>query len=191
MCNVCFPVTAWCLHKHAEATRSVQPSFIRPPTSVHAMLLQTHYVPPKLPFNKLAPKKTQSKKPTISNHLSVSDVWLCDMSPLALRRGGTGCAGGRHGVIGYGAGGGAATREGRRRRRRRRASCSRQRAGRRGEAVQIDSITTTLNAPGTKRLTLKCDEQRSNVAFNSNLRHYTGVEEREFTIEVGRCRLTL
>ena len=30
-----------------------------------------------------------------------------------------------------------------------------------------------LKPPGTKRLTLKCDESLSNFAFNFNLRHYS------------------
>ena len=38
--------------------------------------------------------------------------------------------------------------------------------------MQVDPIKPTLNAPGTKRLTLKCDGQLSNFAFNFNLRRY-------------------
>jgi len=42
-----------------------------------------------------------------------------------------------------------------------------------GRAVQVASIRPTLKAPGTKRLTLKCDESLSNFAFNFNLRRYS------------------
>ena len=39
--------------------------------------------------------------------------------------------------------------------------------------MQVDPIKPTLNAPGTKRLILKCDEPLSDFAFNFNLRRYT------------------
>ena len=48
-------------------------------------------------------------------------------------------------------------------------------AGRRGRAVQVDSIKTRVeSAPGVcnQRLKLKCDEPLSHVAFNFNLRRY-------------------
>ena len=39
--------------------------------------------------------------------------------------------------------------------------------------MQVDDpIKLTLKAPGTKRLTLKCDEPLSNVALIFNLRRY-------------------
>ena len=41
-----------------------------------------------------------------------------------------------------------------------------------GRAVQVDPIKPTLKASGTKRLTLKCDEPLSNVAFKFDLRRY-------------------
>ena len=42
-----------------------------------------------------------------------------------------------------------------------------------GRAVQVDPIKPTLKAPGTNRLTLKCDEPVSTFAFKLNLRRYT------------------
>jgi len=42
-----------------------------------------------------------------------------------------------------------------------------------GMAVQVDPIKTTLKAPGTKPLKLKCNEPLSSFAFNFNLRSYT------------------
>jgi len=42
-----------------------------------------------------------------------------------------------------------------------------------GRAVQVDPIKTTLKAPRTKRLKLKCDEPLSYFAFNFNLRCYS------------------
>jgi len=44
--------------------------------------------------------------------------------------------------------------------------------------VQVDPIKPTLKAPGIKRLTLKCDEQLSKIAFTFNLRRYSKGEER-------------
>ena len=41
-----------------------------------------------------------------------------------------------------------------------------------GRAVQINPIKPMLKAPETKRLTLKHDEQLSDVAFNFKLRRY-------------------
>jgi hypothetical protein len=41
-----------------------------------------------------------------------------------------------------------------------------------GRAVQVDTIQTTLQAPGTKRLKLGYDEPLSTFAFKSNLRRY-------------------
>ena len=38
--------------------------------------------------------------------------------------------------------------------------------------MQVDPITPTLKAPGTKRLKLKHDESLSNFAFKFNLRRY-------------------
>jgi len=38
--------------------------------------------------------------------------------------------------------------------------------------VQVDPTKPTLEAFGTKRLTLKCDEPLSNFAFKFNLRRY-------------------
>ena len=46
---------------------------------------------------------------------------------------------------------------------------------RRGKAVQVDPITPTLKAPGTKRLKLKYHELLSNFAFKFNLRRYSEV----------------
>jgi len=42
----------------------------------------------------------------------------------------------------------------------------------RGRAVQIDPVTPTLKAPGTKRLKPEHVELLSSFAFNSNLRRY-------------------
>jgi len=42
-----------------------------------------------------------------------------------------------------------------------------------GEAVQVDPITATMKAPGTKRSKLKYDELLSSFAFNFNLGRYT------------------
>jgi hypothetical protein len=39
-------------------------------------------------------------------------------------------------------------------------------------AVQVDPIKPTLKAPGTRRLTLNCDELLSSSAFKINLRRY-------------------
>ena len=39
--------------------------------------------------------------------------------------------------------------------------------------MQVDPMTPKLTAPGTKRLTLKCDEPLSNFAFKFNSRCYT------------------
>jgi hypothetical protein len=39
-------------------------------------------------------------------------------------------------------------------------------------AVQVDPIKPTLKAPGTQRLTLKCNELLSNFAFKCKLRRY-------------------
>ena len=50
-----------------------------------------------------------------------------------------------------------------------------------GTAVQLDPITSTLKAPGTKRLKLKYEKQLSNFGFNFNLRS---------CILVRPCRLT-
>jgi len=41
-----------------------------------------------------------------------------------------------------------------------------------GRAAQVDPIKPTLKAPGTKRLTLKCDDPLSSFGFNVNLRRY-------------------
>ena len=41
--------------------------------------------------------------------------------------------------------------------------------------MQLDPINPKLKAPGTKRLTLECDEPPSNFAFKFNLRRYTKV----------------
>jgi hypothetical protein len=38
--------------------------------------------------------------------------------------------------------------------------------------VQVDSIKPTLEAPGIKRLKLKCYQLPSNLPFNFNLRRY-------------------
>ena len=46
-----------------------------------------------------------------------------------------------------------------------------------GRAVQVAPFKTTLRAPGTKRLNLKCDEPLSNVAFKFNLRRYSSADE--------------
>ena len=42
----------------------------------------------------------------------------------------------------------------------------------RGRAVQVDPVTSTLKAPGSKRLKLKCDDPLSSVGFKFNLRRY-------------------
>jgi len=42
-----------------------------------------------------------------------------------------------------------------------------------GGAVQVDPITPTLKAPGTKRLKLKYHKLLSSFAFNCNLRRYS------------------
>ena len=47
-----------------------------------------------------------------------------------------------------------------------------------GEALQVDPIKPTLNAPGTNRLTLKYDKLLSSFAFNFNLRRYTWASRR-------------
>jgi len=39
--------------------------------------------------------------------------------------------------------------------------------------VHVDPIKTTVKAPGTKRLKLKCDEPLSNFGFKFKLRRYT------------------
>jgi hypothetical protein len=39
--------------------------------------------------------------------------------------------------------------------------------------VQVDPITPTLKAPGTKHLNLNCDILLSTLAFKFNLRHYS------------------
>ena len=44
-----------------------------------------------------------------------------------------------------------------------------------GKAVQVEPIKPTLNAPGTKRLTLKPDEPLSILGSSFNLRRYTMV----------------
>jgi len=49
--------------------------------------------------------------------------------------------------------------------------------------VQVDPIKPTLKAPGTKRLTQKCDESLSNFAFNFNLRRYTSGNEPVFAFK--------
>jgi len=38
--------------------------------------------------------------------------------------------------------------------------------------LQVDPIKSSLNAPGTRRFTLKCIEPLSSFAFNFNLRRY-------------------
>ena len=45
--------------------------------------------------------------------------------------------------------------------------------GNQGRAVQVDPIKPKVKAPGTKRLTLKCDEPLSSFDFKFNLRRYT------------------
>jgi len=45
-------------------------------------------------------------------------------------------------------------------------------AKRPGRVVQVDPIQTTLKAPGTKRLKLRCVEVLSSFAFKFNLRRY-------------------
>jgi len=42
-----------------------------------------------------------------------------------------------------------------------------------GRAVQVDPVKPKFRLPGIERLTLKCDEPLSNVAFKFNLRRYT------------------
>ena len=54
---------------------------------------------------------------------------------------------------------------------------------RRGKAVQDGTIKPTLTAPGTKRLTLKCDILLSTSAFKFNSRRYTVVTNRTFAVE--------
>ena len=41
--------------------------------------------------------------------------------------------------------------------------------------MQVEPIKPPLQAPGSKRLKLKCEEPLSNFAFKFNLRHYTQV----------------
>jgi hypothetical protein len=55
-----------------------------------------------------------------------------------------------------------------------------------GKAVQVDPIKPNLKLPGTKRLTLKCDEQLSHFAFEFNLRRYTKLACLSTTIEMQR-----
>jgi len=45
---------------------------------------------------------------------------------------------------------------------------------RRGKAVQVEPMKPVLNAPGTKRSKLKCEELLSGLAFKFNLRHCVG-----------------
>jgi len=45
-------------------------------------------------------------------------------------------------------------------------------AARPGRTVQVDPIKPTLKAPGTKRLTLRCDTLLSTSAYKFNLRRY-------------------
>jgi len=73
---------------------------------------------------------------------------------------------------------------------------------RRGAPVQVDPIRPKLKAPGTKRLTLKCDESLSSFAFKLNLRRHTAVRRAVHALsagcrralhadaKVGQCRLT-
>jgi hypothetical protein len=42
-----------------------------------------------------------------------------------------------------------------------------------GRAVQLDPMQSRLKAPGTKRLTLHCEEPLSSFAYKFNLRRYT------------------
>jgi hypothetical protein len=59
-------------------------------------------------------------------------------------------------------------------------------AAARGKPVQVDPIKPTSKAPGSERLTLKCDDLLSNFAFILNLRRYTAVETAED--RQARCR---
>jgi hypothetical protein len=54
--------------------------------------------------------------------------------------------------------------------------------------VQVDPIDLKLNAHGTKRLKLKCDEPLSDFAFNFNLRRYTAVpgDRRHRALQCGK-----
>jgi len=45
--------------------------------------------------------------------------------------------------------------------------------------VQVDPIKPMLKPPGTKRLTLKCEEPLSSFAFKSKLRRYSMDEDIE------------
>ena len=50
---------------------------------------------------------------------------------------------------------------------------------RRGKAVQVAPIKSTLEAPGSKPVKVQCDEPLSNFAVNSNLRRYAAVMKQD------------
>ena len=47
--------------------------------------------------------------------------------------------------------------------------------------MRVEAMKLMLNAPGTERLKLSCDEPPSNFAFKFNLRRYAEVRRRGWT----------